>query len=397
MREKKRAVSAGVSALTAVFLAVLAIIPAAPPWGDARVLAAGDATSDATAPEVRIKDITRLKDVRDNQLVGLGLVVGLNGTGDSTSSMANVQMVANMLANFGLTIPPNQVRVRNVAAVTVTATLGPFNNTGDRLDVTVSSIGDAKSLQGGTLLMTPLKGADGETYAVAQGAVLVGGYGASGGGGGSASAQKNHPTVGTIPSGAIVEKEVPTAFIHDGSLTLVLNQPDFTTAARVAQTVNKVFTANTARAVDEATITVTLPPSYKDDPVGFIAALEELPVRPDAVAKVIVNERTGTVVIGGNVRISSVAVAHGNLSVRVETSQKVSQPPPLSQGETKVTEETKLKVQEQPGSLVALPATTSVNDLVRALNAIGATPRDVITILQAIKEAGALHGELIVM
>lgn len=359
---------------------------------------AGEAAAE-TAPEVRIKDIARLKDVRDNQLIGLGLVVGLNGTGDGSSSMANVQMVANMLGNLGLVIPPNQLRVRNVAAVTVTANLGPFNKNGDRLDVTVSSFGDAKSLQGGTLLMTPLKGADGETYAVVQGAVLVGGYSASGGGGGGggASAQKNHPTVGTIPSGAIVEKEVQTTFVHDGSLTLVLSQPDFTTAARLAQTVNKVFTANTARAVDEASVTIAIPPSYKDDPIGFIATVEELPVRPDAVAKVVVNERTGTVVIGANVRISTVAVAHGNLSVRVDSAQNVSQPPPLSQGETKVTQQTKVDVKEKAASLILMPAASSVNDLVRALNAIGASPRDIITILQAIKEAGALHGELVVM
>lgn len=356
---------------------------------------AGAAVQAAPAddPAVRIKDIARILSDRPNQLTGLGLVTGLEGTGDSSTSQANVQMVANLLRNFGVTVPPEQLRVRNVAAVTVTAELPPFARTGDRIDVVVSSLGDAKSLQGGVLLLTPLRGADGRVYAVAQGSVSIGGFNVRRGG---AAVQKNHPTVGIVPGGATVEVEVPAELAAQNRVTLVLREPDFTTATRVAEVINRTFTSQTARAVDKSTVEVALPTAYREDPVSFIAALEELPVRPDGVARIVVNERTGTIVMGHQVRLSTVAVAQGNLSVRIVPQPKVSQPPPFSEGETIITPGVEIEAEEGQGHMVVLPSPVAVQDLVDALNGVGATPRDIIAILQAIKAAGALHGELII-
>jgi flagellar P-ring protein precursor FlgI len=346
--------------------------------------------SGTGAPAVRLKDVARVANDRPNQLTGLGLVVGLEGTGDSAGTMANVQMVANALARYGVNVAASQLRVKNVAAVMVTADLPAFARTGDRVDATVSSFGDAKSLQGGILLLTPLRGVDGEVYAVVQGPVSIGGFNVGSGG---SRVQKNHPTVGIVPGGALVEREVPNTMATD-VLTLVLNQPDFTTAARVAQSINRSFTPESARAVDKGTVTVTIPAAYEARPVEFVAALGELPVRPDGVAKVVVNERTGTIVMGEHVTISPVAVAHGSLSIRISAGAKVSQPAPLSPGQTVVTPKTGIVAEEEPARFMTIGGGTSVAELVKALNALGATPRDVVAILQAVKAAGALHGEL---
>ena len=342
-------------------------------------------------PLVRVKDIARVQGVRDNQLVGLGLVVGLAGTGDGRGTLANVQMVANMLANFGVPVDARSLRTRNVAAVMLTADLPAYVRPGDRIDVTVSSLGDAKSLEGGYLLQTPLEAANGQIYAVAQGPVSVGGFSAGAGG---ASVQKNHPTVGIVPNGAIVEAEVPTSFLAGDEITLLLHRPDFTTAARLAKAVDEAFGQPVAEAVDRAAVRVKVPPAYEDDVVGFVAAVEEVVLRPDAPAKVVINERTGTIVMGHHVRISTVAVAHGPLRVKVQPRVEVHQPPPLSAGETVVVETPELEVEEEERAISVLRSGADVEELVAALNAIGATPRDIIAILQAIKAAGALYGEL---
>jgi flagellar P-ring protein precursor FlgI len=342
------------------------------------------------APMARIKDVARVEGVRDNQLKGYGLVVGLAKTGDSDKTIFTAQSIVNMLKSFGVTVPSGQLEVKNVAAVIVTATLPPFVRSGNTLDVTVSSLGDAKSLQGGTLLMTPLTAGNGAVYAVAQGAVSVGGFSVSAGG---ASASKNFSTVGRVPNGALVEREVPTTITDGTSLNLVLRQPDFTTASRVARAINARF-GNIAGAKDAGTVTVGLPGNYMGDVVGFVAALEDLYVTPDAVAKVVVNERTGTIVMGSDVGISEVAVAHGNLQIRIQSGTEVSQPPPLSRGSTVVTPTTNIQAEEQAASLMVLPSSANVGDVVKALNAVGATPRDIIAILQAMKSAGALYAEL---
>jgi len=344
-------------------------------------------------PTVRIKDIARFDGVRDNQLYGMGLVIGLEGTGDGRGSQANVQMVANMLERFGITVDRNSLRLRNVAAVVVTADLPAFARPGDRIDVTVSSIGDARSLQGGFLLQTPLQAADGQVYAVAQGPVSIGGFNVRGGG---TQVQRNHAAVGIVPGGAIVERFVPTTVVHDGYMTLLLTHPDFTTAARVADVINRVFTPGTAQALDRSAIRLQLPPAFRDRPVEFMAAVEELPVTPDAVAKVVINERTGTIVMGHRARIASVAVAHGGLRVRVETQPLVALPPSEDEDEAGpvMVEQTTVQVEEEPARVVVLESGASVEDVVQALNAIGATPRDIIAILQAMKAAGALYAQL---
>ncbi len=360
-------------------------------------------------PVVRIKDITRLQGVRDNQLVGLGLVVGLAGTGDSASSQANIQMLANMLERFQLSISPNELRSRNVAAVMVTAELPAFARPGDRIDVTVSSIGDARSLQGGFLLMTPLQAGNGDIYAVAQGAISVGGMNAGSGG---SSAQRNHTAVGRIPGGAIVEREGPGIIIQNGTITLVLREPDFSTAQRVAKAINDYFTPDTALALDHTAIRVKIPELFLNDPVLFVSLVEELKVTPDAAARVIINERTGTIVIGHNVRIGTVAVAHGGINVKVTAHREIEIPiaersdvaPIQSDGDDAVSAdaiqirtERRIEVIEEDAQFVVLESGATVEELVAALNAIGAGPRDVISVLQAIKAAGALYAELEVL
>lgn len=351
-------------------------------------LAAG--VTPALAYGTRIKDVAKLQGVRGNQLVGYGLVVGLAGTGDSNKSTFTIQSIASMLKNFGVVVSTAQLQPKNVAAVMVTAQLPPFMKPGDTIDITVSSMGDAKSIQGGTLLQTPLKAANGAVYAVGQGPLSIGGFSAGSGG---SSQQKNHATAGTIPGGAIVERDVPTKFEDSGNIVFALNRPDFTTANRISEVISRRF-GPIAAARDAGTVTVGVPIEYAGNIVGFVAAVEELAVTPDNAAKVVVNERTGTVVIGGNVTIDTVAVAQGGLMVQVSKTTEVSQPPPFSGGSTVVTSNTTVDVKEQQAPLIVLPAASSVSDLVSALNAVGAKPRDVISILQAIKAAGALHAEL---
>jgi flagellar P-ring protein precursor FlgI len=341
----------------------------------------------------RIKDIAAFRGVRPNQLVGYGLVVGLAGTGDSDDAIFTLQSMSSMLERMGVTVNPNDIKVKNVAAVMVTAELPPFARSGSRLDALVNSIGDAKALQGGTLVMTPLKGADGQVYAVAQGPVATGGFlvGSSTGD----KVGKNFPTVGRVVQGASVEREVPFNLNQKDSLSLVLNKPDFTTATRVAQAINAGLMDHVARTQDSGTVQVAVPPSYYGNIAQLIAAIEGFNVTPDSVSRVVINERTGTVIMGENVRIATVAIAHGNLSVEIKQNFNVSQPLPFSEsGRTVVTPDTQTQVKEGRAPLQVLTSGVSIGEVVRALNALGVTPRDLISILQALKAAGALQAEL---
>ncbi|UCF95336.1 MAG: flagellar basal body P-ring protein FlgI [Desulfobacterales bacterium] len=343
----------------------------------------------------RIKDIAQFKGVRQNQLVGYGLVVGLDGTGDSDKAKFTIQSMASLLEKMGVTVQPGDIKVDNVAAVMVTAELPPFARAGSRIDVLVSSIGDAANLQGGTLLFTPLKAADGNVYAVAQGAVSTGGFGAGGASG--SKVQKNFPTVGRVVGGAFVEKEVSSDFMQRKFLTLTLHRPDFTTASRVAQAINDALFGPVALTADAGTIQVEVPDRYVGNPVGLVTLIEGLGVTPDQVSKVIINERTGTVIMGENVRIATIAIAHGNLSIQIKETQEVSQPLPFSEGETTVTAESDLRIQEGNAPLFLVESGVSIGEVVRALNALGVSPRDLIAIFQALKAAGALQAELEIM
>jgi len=347
------------------------------------------------ANAIRLKDIASFEGVRENQLVGYGLVVGLNGTGDSDQTKFPVQSLVNMLEKMGITINRSDVTVKNVAAVMVTATLPPFSKQGTRIDALVSSLGDAKSLAGGTLVMAPLKGADSQVYAVAQGAVLTNSFAF---GGQAASAQKNHPTAGRVPEGALVERELPNVLAGRSQLRLNLHKPDFTTASRMAAVINNKFKTAVASCSDPGSVIIQIPEAYQRSTVDFVASLEGLEVRPDTTAKVVLNERTGTIVIGENVRIETVAVAHGNLTLYIKETPKVSQPQPFSNtGETKVVPRTTVKAEEDAGRLALLREGANIGDVVRALNAMGVTPRDLIGIMQALKAAGALQAELTVI
>lgn len=343
----------------------------------------------------RVKDISSLAGVRDNQMIGYGLVVGLNGTGDGGNTAFTTQSVSSMLRALGITVNAKDIKARNVAAVMVTANLPPFARAGGRIDIVVSSMGDAKSLQGGTLLLTPLRAPDGEIYAVAQGPLSVGGF-AAGGKSGS-SVQKNHPTVGHIAAGALIEREVPGQFAGREHVTLILHSPDFTTSSRLVQTINDQVGETVARALDSGTVKIQVPVQFRSNLVEFVSALENMEVTPDTVAKVVLDERTGTVVIGENVRIATIAVAHGSLSIEIKESLQVSQPPPFSGGATVVTPESDVRVQEGKANLLLLPQAVTIRDLVRALNSIGVTPRELIAIFQAIKAAGALQAQLEIM
>ena len=346
----------------------------------------------STAMASRIKDLADIEGVRNNQLVGYGLVVGLNGTGDSSSTEFTIQSLVNMMERLGMRIDRNSVKVDNVAAVMVTAELPAFSKAGSLIDVLVSSIGDADSLVGGTLLMTPLKGPDGNVYAVAQGALAVG---ALSFGGKAAKVQKNHPTVGRIPSGGIVEREVPFQLPNNHALNYRLRNADFTTVTRMADVVNGYFGQTLAHPLDSGSLQVIVSDDYANSLVEFIAEVEHLEVQPDMIAKIIVNERSGTIVMGEHVRLSTVAVSHGNLNLIINDSALVSQPSPLSESGTTVeVPQTDISVSEERGNLVVLPMGVSIGDVARALNAIGATPRDLIAIFQAIKAAGALHADL---
>lgn len=339
---------------------------------------------------VRIKELGSINGVRTNQLIGYGLVVGLNGTGDKTNTLFTNQSLANMLETMGVKVEGKSTKVNNVAGVMVTANLPPFAKVGNRMDVTVSSIGDAKSVEGGVLMLTQLKGADGEVYAIAQGPVVVGGFLAGGQG---ATVQKNHPTVGRIANGASIERELSYDDLKKDSIMIALREPDFTTARRVAERINDMF-SGTAVARDSGTVNVSLPGNMRNNLVKFVSIVENLDVKPDVLARIVVDEKTGTVVIGENVRISTVAISHGNLTIQVKEDEKVSQPLPLAQGNTVVTPDTTIKVQEQKGKWQVVEGGITIRELVKALNATGVSARDTITILQTIKASGALHADL---
>jgi flagellar P-ring protein precursor FlgI len=359
----------------------------------------------------RIKDISSIKGIRQNQLLGYGLVIGLNGTGDKGGTKFTIQGLVNMLEHMGVHVNPDEVKVKNVAAVVVSAKLPPFARIGKKIDVILSSIGDAKSLVGGTLLLTPLKGVDNKVYALAQGPVSIGGFSAGGAAGGGVT--KNHPTVGRISGGASIEKEIPLSIMSKNEMTIILNNPDFNTADRAVKAINSRFGESIAKSIDSGTLKFRVPEEFQNKVVNLIAQIGEIEVEPDSIAKVIVNEKTGTVVVGENVRIQKVAVAHGNLSIQIKEETNVSQPQAFAPsgggiaprqmgggtvvapgGSTVVTPESQVSVAEESSRLLLIPKGRTIGELVNALNAIGVTPRDLITILQAIKAAGALQGEL---
>ena len=347
------------------------------------------------AQAARIKEVAAVEGVRSNALTGFGLVVGLDGTGDQTTQMPYTsQGVTNYLQQLGITLPAasvSQLQLKNVAAVLVTAQLPAFARPGQAIDVNVSSLGNSKSLKGGMLISTPLKGADGEIYAIAQGNLVIAGAGAAAGG---SKLQVNHLSAGRIPSGAQVERVVPTPLQEGSSLVLGLQASDFQTARRVAQAINAKFGAGSAQALDGRTIRVNAPMA-PNDRVTFMAELEELPLESSmAAAKVVINARTGSIVLNQAVTLGACAIAHGNLSISISTTPSVSQPNALSSGQTTVTEKSDIQIKNEPGMLISLPAAAQLSDVVRALNSLGATPQDLLAILQAIKAAGALNAEL---
>ncbi|MGA1863333.1 flagellar basal body P-ring protein FlgI [Deferribacter thermophilus] len=339
---------------------------------------------------VKIRDIAKVDGIRDNQLIGYGLVVGLNGTGDKSGTEFTIQSLVNMLDRMGITVDKNKVKVKNVAAVMVTAKLPPFAKEGTRIDVTVSSIGDAKSLEGGTLLMTPLSGPDGKIYAVAQGPLSVGGMNVSSGGGGTV---KNHPTVGRIPNGALIEREVPFS-LDKNFIVLDFERDSLTDLVKAKNAINRFFKKEIAFADTPKTIKIMIPDGYKDRFYDFLATIMNIEIDPEPSSKVVVDERTGTIVMGSDVRISTVAVSHGNLTIKITNTVEISQPAPLSQGKTVVTTNQNTEVKEEEAKLMVIPEGVRISDLVKALNSLGVTPRDLIAILQAIKAAGALQGDL---
>ena len=364
-------------------------------FGKVSILLLLSVFSATVANASRIKDVTNVQGGRDNQLVGYGLVVGLAGDGDSRLNYT-VQSIANALKRFGITIDSDKVKSDNTAAVMVTADMGPFIRPGARLDVTVSSIGDADSLQGGVLLQTPLFGADGKVYAVAQGPVAIGGFIGGTGGAGGATVQKNHPTVGIITAGAIVERRVEMNVVRDdGSVDLLLLNPDFATAVRIADAINDVFPAS-SQAMDSASVNVKVPGTFKGQEVNFLAILGTFEVQPDTLARIIINERTGTIVATQPVRLSPVAVSHGSLVITISSSLGVSQPNALSQGTTQTVPATNTSVEEKHGAFIMLDDYPSLERLTQALNALGVTTREMISILQTMKRAGALQAELVI-
>lgn len=370
----------------------------------------------SAAEAARIKDIAGIGGIRDNQLIGYGLVVGLAGTGDDVKNGFTRETLSNLLIRQGLSTRDRVLTSKNIAAVMVTAQLPPFAKIGSKLDVTVSSLGDAKSLQGGTLLMTPLRGADGEIYAVAQGAVTIGGFAAAGASGSSVS--KNHATAGSIANGALIEKELKYNLTGIERISINLFQPDFTTATRLAAAINGKISGVEAKTVDSGSVVVELKPDSRGNLASIVSRIENIDVSVDGPAVVVLNERTGTVVMGENVRISTVAVAHGNLSIQIREEKEVSQPLPFAPesrggrntpfdvgsgvtlapgGQTVVTPRSEVGVTEEKKGLLVVPRGVTIQDVVRGLNAMGVSPRDLITILQAIKAAGALQADLKIM
>jgi flagellar P-ring protein precursor FlgI len=350
-----------------------------------------------TSRAERVKDIASVQGVRPNQLMGYGLVVGLDGTGDQTSQAPfTIQSIKNMLVRYGVTIPANtNPQLKNVAAVMVSTDLSAFSKPGQQIDVTVSSIGNAKSLRGGTLIMTPLRGVDGEVYAIAQGNLVVSGFGISGQDG--SRIVVNVPSAGRVPNGATVERAVPTAFTTDPFVVLNLHSPDFTTSARLAEGINKLLGDGTAQSVDSVSVKVAAP-ADANQRTAYLATLEAIEIEPgDAPARVIVNSRTGTVVIGSRVRVMPAAVAHGSLSVTITERAAVSQPNEFGRGDTVVVPQSSLSVQQPEARMFVFDAGVDLNDIVRAVNQVGAAPGDLVAILEALKESGALRAELIVI
>jgi len=343
----------------------------------------------AVADAARLKDLVTIEGVRDNQLMGYGLVVGLAGTGDRRQTVFSAQSLTNLLERMGLTVSPTAIQVKNTAAVMVTATLPPYSQAGSRIDITVAALGDAPSLQGGVLLMTGLKGPDDQVYAVAQGPLVLGGF-VAGSGGNTQSV--NHPTVGRIPNGAIVERGAPSVNLT-AHLRLQLQRTDFAMAARITEALNKRFGA-IAHAENAALVAVSLPPEYEKKITEFVAELERLTVETDSQAVIVVNERTGTIVMGKDVQVAPVAIMQGNLNVEIQTTESVSQPNALSSGSTQKVQQTNVAVKQEPSRSVMLKQGATVEELVRALTAIGSSPRDIISILQNLKDAGALDAEL---
>jgi flagellar P-ring protein precursor FlgI len=361
------------------------------PWR--RCLASLALVMPVLGAPARLKELGALEGVRENQLLGYGLVVGLAGTGDKRQTVFSAQTLANLLERMGVSVDPKAMLVRNTAAVMVTANLPPFGQPGTRIDVSVAAVGDATTLQGGLLLLTPLKAADGQVYAVAQGSVVTGGFLAGGGGN---TRTMNHPTAGRIPNGAIVERAPPSEPAGP-LLRWQLRRSDFTTAARIAEAVNKEFAGQArpiAAAENAGLVTVKVPREYLSRTVEFVSILENLPVEADRLARIVINERTGTIVMGKEVRIAPVSILHGALTVEVRTAFAVSQPTPFSQGQTVTVPEKDVGVSEEKARHVQLEPGATVEDLVRALLAIGSTPRDVIAILQNLRAAGALEAEI---
>ena len=349
----------------------------------------------APADAARVKDIGTFYGQRENQLVGTGLVVGLNRTGDSPRNDLAIRTLANRLQGLGISLQMEDIMSRNVAVVMVAAEIGTDYRPGSRIDITVSSTGDATSLEGGQLLLTPLYAADGQIYAVSSGSLLVGGYAITAGGD---TQRKNHTTVGRVTDGALVERAVPNGIDYNiqSQVEWVLDEPDFTTAVRVAGSINEMMETEVAQARDSGTIVLQVPDAFRGDFATFASLIEAAEVIVDVPARVVVNERTGTVVMGADVKISAVAVAHGNLTIEVQRQQQVSQPEPFSQGQTVLTQDSRIVANEEASELKVIEGVT-IGELVSALNAMGVTPRDLITILQSFRAAGALHAELVTM
>ncbi len=345
--------------------------------------------AQAAQEHTRLKDLVSIEGVRDNQLFGYGIVVGLNRTGDSQQTVFSIQSLTNLLARMGVEVSPSTIQVRNTAAVIVTADLPPFAQPGTRIDVALGAVGDSTNLQGGILVLTPLKAADGQVYAVGQGSIVTGGFIV---GGGANTRGLNHPTAARIPNGAIVEK-LPPSVAPQAHIRLQLRQADFITAARIMEAINAKF-GGAARAENSALVSVDTPAEYRSKSVEFIGELENLLIESDRPARIVIDERTGTIVMGKEVRIAPVAILHGGLTVQIQTTVNVSQPNPLSGGQTVVTPETTVGAKEEKAKSIVLQQGASVEELVRALSAIGSTPRDIIAILQNLKAAGALEAEV---
>ncbi|MFV1922191.1 MAG: flagellar basal body P-ring protein FlgI [Methylotenera sp.] len=346
---------------------------------------------------VRLKELGKIEGWRENHLVGFGIVTGLAGTGDSSRSKATAQSIANFMSNYGVLVSQDQVKSRNVAIVSIMALLPPVTHRGDKLDVTVTSMGDARSLLGGTLLLAPLKGPDGKVYALAQGSVSVGGYNFDQFGNVS---QKNHPTAGVISGGAQAEQEVVASPLReDGSVDYILADPDYTTAERMSLAINHKLNGSYAQIKDSSAIHISVPEQFKQDRSSFISTLESVEILPDVKARVVINEKTGTIVTGGEVRLSKTTVAHGDLRVSIQNTFSVSQPQVIGRAgpniRTQVIPNTRISVRDQDNNMIELPESSSVSDLLRALKKIKASTRDTISILQGIKAAGALHADLI--